>query len=114
MNYIKRMGHIPAALFTAFVGVAACYGPYNPDCPDIGVIVCPDGSGQSATCTTLDTKTLNRVVDSGAHGITASSGKCKYDCFYWVGEIQVGCGSTTNSWTGSKPDGTEGCRKPST
>lgn len=105
----------PAFMLAFVAGAATCYTSYNPTCPDQSEQACPDGNKTGgfypATCTSSDTKTLNQVyTEEGGTGynLTSSSGNCTYHCNYLDGDVQVGCGSKTNAWTGSKP-GTTTC-----
>ena len=93
-----------AAAFTA----AACFAPYNPPCGDI-YVACPNGSPNTATCTSDDTKELATYGSDGTCNTTASDTVCNYSCSYVNGSgTVVPCGSTFQEVPGTKPDGESG------
>lgn len=97
-------------LFTSvIIGVATCYVSLQAPCGTT-YAVCPDGSRPgTVTCKSEDgQKELNQLASAGAWGLTNSAGNCVYACAYSMSvggvTVEIGCGSVTNAWTGSKPN----------
>jgi len=92
-----------AAIVAASTALGICYKPAKVPCGAI-VASCPDGTiGLGIQCDTQDQKDLNTMTGTGYY-LTNTSGICTYNCWYPSGTNQVGCGSITNKWNGSKPN----------
>jgi hypothetical protein len=104
----KRMTVVIATAIITLISTAACYWPYAPDCPGLPANTwCPDGAIEIATCQTDNKLQINQMSGSGSgfSGLLPTNSICRYTCHYVDGNgKQVGCGSITNTLSGSIPD----------